>query len=208
MTKDPLDAHARRMDAKARGPEPDNPFLSLRVNADLSRTELAQLSHIDIMAISRSEVGCYSLPLPSLVDYWVRRGSITHPELVTAYEEFQLAQRKRNKFFFGHSLLVDTNDTLHPFRQLRNRRPSRATGNPLPVGITDCAKALCIPLDTLQFFEKKLTQQSVPKIIKLALNQNGYSPNQIAGFEASFKEWRAAKVPKVVTFELGGKACG
>lgn len=173
------------------GPEPTNPFYDLRTQLGLNLVELSKQALIDRKALSRSEKGMYALPLPSLVDFWVNRGVVTEGELVSDYEIYQLEQRKRHRFYFGPALNVDVSLPLHPFRQLRSQRPHMATFNPFPVGITECCESLCLSLDTTQFFEKKFrTQKSVPKNIKLCLNQIGYTSNQIDHFSADYAAWR------------------
>lgn len=181
------------------GDAPENPFTTLRESKDLTFAQLARLSHVDAMAIKRAEFGTYSFPLPSLVDYWVNSGAITESVLNNAYSDFVDLQRLRHRHYFGPTLTVNTSGE-HPFRQLRERRPSLATSLPLPVGLLEVSKALCIPLDTIQFFERRIQQQTVPKPIKAALNQIGYSGNAIAAFELDFIEWRKNKVTNQVTF--------
>jgi hypothetical protein len=186
---------AERLDEEARtsdvGMPPANPFKELREGLGVGINELAKLALVDRKAISRLEVGMYTRPLPSMVDFWVKRGVATEGELTNDYEVYQIKQRQRYRFYFGATLHVDASSALHPFRQLRARRPSYHDNTPLPVGLTACAQALCIPLDTLQFFEKKYRlQQSVPKPLKEALNQIGYSREQIRTFENAYKAWR------------------
>lgn len=171
------------------GPSPLNPFVTLRRKAGLTIVSLAATANVDRKAISRLEVGMYTQPLPSMLEFWVRRGE-SEAELWTAYEDFQFVQRRRHKLFFGPNLLT-TSSGNHPFRQLRARRPSLASGSILPVGITECCERLCLPLDTIQFFEKKWRlQQSVPKTLKNVFSQIGYSRDQISAFEANYRGWR------------------
>lgn len=185
------DLKQRQLDEIARGPAPVNPFTHLREYRGLTIAQLSRLAHIDEMALTRAEYGTYTEPLPSLVDYWCNKSNLTNElDLRTEYDEFVSLQRDRHKFYFGRSLLTNPNEDLHPFRQLRARRPSKHTNNPLPVGLVECSRALCVPLDTIQFWEKKLTQKSVPKPIKVALNQVGYTSEQIRQLESSYLEWR------------------
>lgn len=185
------DLQKRDLDELARGPAPTNPFYVLRTQSSLTIAGLSRLSHIDEMALKRAEFGTYSQPLPSLVEYWVRRNpSLSVVDIASDYDDFIDLQRARYKLYFGPSLLTDPHLDLHPFRQLRSRRPSKHDNSILPVGLLECSKALCVPLDTIQFFEKKLTQKSVPKTLKTALNQVGYTSDQLRQFESSFKEWR------------------
>ena len=188
-----------RLDAQARikqfGPTPVNPFRELRSVTKQSLVALAQVSNMDKKAIYRLELGMYTNPLPSAVRYWVEvRSLISEGELWNRYEDYQLLQRQRHRLFLGdqlNSLVIDEANGLHPFRQLRQKRPSLVSGEPLPVGITDLCIALCLPLDTIQFWEKKWrNQQSVPKTVKAALSQIGYNRFQISTFEAQYKSWR------------------
>lgn len=191
------DLKRRQLDDIARGLPPLNPFTILRTKSGFSIAELSRLAHIDEKALVRAEDGTYTQPLPSLVEFWVRNISeLSTVDINSDYEDFVLAQRERHKFYFGRSLLVDVNG-IHPFRQLRARRPSKHDNSILPVGLVECSRALCVPLDTIQFFEKKLTQKSVPKPIKTALNQTGYTSEQIRQFEAAYHEWRDIQTGKL-----------
>lgn len=200
-----LDKQLREQDDKARiskfGPAPINPFTALRTAKSWTISDLARFSNIDAMALKRSEFGTYSNPLPALVDFWVKKHSQSYSIIQEDYEDFINDQRKRHHKYFGATLDYDPLNTDHPFRQLRSCRPSLANGQPLPVGVLETSKALCIPLDTIQFFEKKFaTQQSVPKPIKAALTQIGYTPSQVHSFEISYTEWRDVKLNLVVSF--------
>lgn len=180
------------------GIEPLNPFTRLRSDLGVSLNRLATICHVDRKALSRLENGTYTNPLPSMVDFWVNRGSATEGELLTDYEEFQFLQRRRHEFYLGPSLNVDLAG-MHPLRQLRFNRPSLVSNEPLPVGISEFSEALCLPLDTVQYFEKKWRQQqSVPKQIKLVFNQIGYSREAIATFEQRYKQWRELNKVSVV----------
>lgn len=186
-----------RLDAKKRndlyGTKPINPFHDLRLRNNLSLIELALASNMDRKAISRLEEGMYANPLPSAVRYWVEvRSLISEGELWGMYEDYQLAQRARHPKFFGDSLVINTATAFHPFRQLRSNRPAlHDSALVLPVGITDLCSALCLPLDTIQFWEKKWrNQQTVPKSVKVVLNQTGYTRIEIAEFENQYKVWR------------------
>lgn len=195
------DPHA--LDAAKRvelyGPEPVNPFTHLRSDLGVSLNRLATICHVDRKALSRLENGTYTNALPSVVDFWVNRNATTEGELLTQYEEYQFLQRRRHEFYLGASLNVDLAG-MHPLRQLRFNRPSLVTQAPLPVGISEFSEALCLPLDTVQYFEKKWRQQqSVPKQIKLVFNQIGYSREQIATFEQRYKQWRELNKVVVTT---------
>lgn len=198
---DPLLDVRIRQDAAARnslyGLAPVNPFEELRLSQAFSYLELARASHIDVMAVKRAEWGTYAQPLPSLADYWVRRNKIAYYDLTDQYTDFVTKQRARHKHYFGPNLVTDPNLPLHPFRQLRERRPSLHDGLPLPVGLVECAKAICAPLDTIQFFEKKATQKSVPATIKAALHSLGYSTTQVRLFSDSYAKWREIKLGQV-----------
>lgn len=200
-----LDKQLREQDENARvnkfGPAPINPFTALRSAKGWTISDLARFSNIDAMALKRSEFGTYSNPLPALVDFWVKRHNQSHSIIHEDYDDFINAQRARHRYYFGADLNYDPLDSDHPFRQLRSNRPSLANGNPLPVGVLETSKALCIPLDTIQFFEKKYaTQQSVPKPIKAALTQIGYEPDEVRKLEINYQEWRDVKLDKVMSF--------
>jgi len=162
-----------------------NPFLSLRLRNGLTLGELAAYSKIDIRALARAEAGLYTNPLPGLVDYWVRRGDISEGVLVSEYEDFQIGVRRHNRLLFGPMLQFDLLSNIHPLRQLRASKGYK---------LVELCKALCIPLDTVQYFGKKWRlQQSVPKGLLLALNQAGYSRLQLTEFQQSYNKWRAAQ---------------
>lgn len=168
----------------------DNPFKVLREKHGLNKSELAEASYVDVRAIARIEDGLYTNPLPSLVDYWAKRG-VNRLQLEEDYDDYIDAQRSRNKRVLGEDLITSPVG-IHPFRVLR-----AAAG----LHLTECAKALCVPVDTLQFFEKKWRlQQSVPKPIKAALNQIGYSFSEIEAFEKHYKTWRLRALADKVVF--------
>jgi hypothetical protein len=52
-------------------------------------------------------------------------------------------------------------------------------------------------MDTVQHFEKRAAQASVPKEMKFTLNQLGYTYNQIHQFETHYKTWRGLNGKKV-----------
>lgn len=181
------------------GPIPINPFTQLRSERGLNLNQLAAHTGINNKALNRLEKGMYVNPLPRAVTYWVNTGLTTEGELLSDYENYRYLQRIRHRFLFGPSLGVDLEQPLHPLRQLRSRRPSLVDQLPLPVGLFDVCAALCLPLDTVQHFEKKWsTQQSVPKELKLTLNQIGYTHQQITTFSIAYSDWRA-KHSRVVT---------
>lgn len=162
-----------------------NPFQALRLKADLTLGELAAYSKIDIRALARSEHGMYTNPLPGLIDYWVRRGAISEGVLVSEYEDFQIGVRYHNRLLFGTALKFDPLSNIHPFRQLRASKGYR---------LVELCKALCVPLDTIQYFEKKWrVQQSVPKGLLTALNQAGYSRVQLKEFTDGYALWRTSQ---------------
>ena len=187
------------------GSIPINPFTELRTNKGLSINQLSISTRVNNKALTRLEKGMYVNPLPRMVDYWVNLEVVTEGELCSDYENFRYLQRRRHQFFFGSSLFVETAVPLHPFRQLRSRRPSLIDNQHLPVGLFDTCSALCLPLDTVQHFEKKITQQSVPKELKLALNQIGYTANQIRTFESHYEIWRSNNMKKVTLTNQGGQ---
>ena len=160
-----------------------NPFRSLRLKEGLTLGELSAYAKVDIRALTRSEHGMYTNPLPGLVDYWVGKGRISEGILVSEYEDYQIGVRRHNHLLFGPSLDFSANSNIHPFRQLRARGPFT---------LTECCKALCVPLDTVQYFEKKWrTQIIVPKGVINALNQAGYSRPALRGFTEAYASWRS-----------------
>lgn len=180
---------------KLHGPLPTNPFKTLRVNAGFSLQGLATQSQISKQALLKAEQGLYANPLPSLVDYWMRRPSfdVSELDITEGYENFRYAVRRRNLHYFGDSLhhAYSVAEPLHPFRQLRKNKRSHVDGELLPVGLTECAQALCIPIDTLQFWEKKFRQQqSVPKQVIEALKIAGYTQYEVQQFCRDYTEWR------------------
>lgn len=188
------DREARLADEQARtdafGLPPISPFKYLRESRLLNLTQLSAYSKVNDRALARLEDGLYSSPLPAVVHYWVARGE-NELDLVNQYEEFQNATRFRYQLYFGDTLTVESASEEHPFRQLRSKRPSLATSEPLPVGLIECAKAMCVPLDTIQFFEKKFrTQQSVPKGIVHALINMGYPVSEVTEFSMNYQVWR------------------
>lgn len=177
-----------------------NPFLRLRESQDWSQSECAKRIGINVRAIARLECGLYTSPLPSAVDYWtLNRGLISIPELLTEYEDFVFNQRQSNHRLFN-TLHVNLSSGVHPWRNIRARLNPHAAST-----LMGCAKAMCVPLDTLQYWEKKWrTQKTIPKSILLALNQMGYSQVELTKFQEVYKSWRElhlndARVTPVVT---------
>lgn len=158
----------------------DNPFKLLREKHGMTKADLAESALIDVRAIARAEDGLYSNPLPNLVDYWVRKGT-DRLVLESDYDDYVDFIRSQNHRKFGETL-VPPQALVHPFRALRAQAG---------IGPVETARILCVPLDTIQFFEKKWRlQQSVPKPIKSALNQIGYTFEEIKEFEDTYKAWR------------------
>ena len=198
-----VEVRARKLDSEARirlyGPEPINPFFTLRDNAGLNLGDLSAYTGIDQRALRRCEHGMYTAPLPNLMQYWIKRGTATEGQMAYMYYDYQDAQRARHYRYFGDLLTgPDFDPNIHPFRSLRFLRPSMATNLPLPVGLTECCQALCLPLDTVQFFEKKYRlQQSVPKTILNVLNQIGYTRPEITEFEEAYNIFRSVSKVRV-----------
>lgn len=167
-----------------------NPFRSLRLKEGLTLGELATYSRMDIRALNRSEYGLYTNPLPGLVDYWVGRGRISEGILVTEYEDYQSAIRRHNHHLFGPNLHFDGDSKIHPLRQLRAKQDFK---------LVAFCKALCLPMDTIQYFEKKWrVQKSVPKGLMNALNQAGYTRVELREFSDEYLRWRDRQ--KGITF--------
>jgi hypothetical protein len=120
---------------------------------------------------------------------------VSEGELVEQYADYQFLQRKRHERYFGN--LTHPSASEHPFRILRKRRPSLVTGLALESTLSETAQALCVPLDTIQFWEKKWrTQQTIPKTIKEALNVMGYLRSEIGALETYYQDWRGAQLYK------------
>ena len=190
-------AHRERAEAKWRvttyGEAPYNPFFELRTNAALTLGELSTYSGIDRRALQRSEDGLYTNPLPALLDYWEVKGHNPH-ELMNEYEDFQVGTRVRHERYFG-PLNFPVNGPTHPMRYFRANRPHPVDLNPAPVGLIDACRALCVPLDTVQYWEKKYSQQqSIPKVILASLNQMGYGLGELRGLKERYGYWREAKL--------------
>lgn len=158
-----------------------NPFLELRESRGWSQNECARIIGVDVRAIARLEHGLFTSPLPTVVNYWTNHSNQSLPELLTAYEDFVFNTRVSNHRVFG-PLYVDLTDGVHPFRVLRTKRH---------YGLTETVRLMCIPLDTLQYWEKKWRlQKSVPKVVLLSLNQMGYSQTELTKFSDDYVSWR------------------
>lgn len=161
------------------GPPPVNVFKELREAQSLSHQSLAMKCYVSKLALIRLEQGCFSDPLPSVIDYYVGRGE-SELRLRDAYIEFQQETRRRHYLLFGSDLTFDLSLPLHPLRQLRRG-----------INPTDLSKRLCLPQATIEHFEKKWkTQQSVPKQLASALSELGYRQHDIEGFKRNYKAWR------------------
>lgn len=174
-----------------------NPFRKLRLGHNYKLSEFCGMVHVMRSAMIRLEHGTYANPLPSVTDWWVNHEcnkcshlGLTELKLFNAYEDFQLNQRQQHLMYFGRTRhlhdMYDLNSDVHPFRQIRGS-----------IGITQVSRDLCIPLDTLQFFEKRwVRQQSVPKLLCTVLNYIGYSNLEIQQFRADYKTWRTRMLSK------------
>lgn len=159
-----------------------NPFFALRTGANLTLGSLSEYTGIDVRALRRCEKGLYTNPLPRLIDYWVNLGKATEGQLLSDYEDFQFNTRRSNLLLFGPELHFSLSSNIHPLRQLR-----AGAG----LGLTECCESLCVPLDTVQWWEKKWRhQKSVPKGLMLAINQAGYTQNQVREFSNGYHAWR------------------
>lgn len=179
------------------GPAPINPFRQFRQASGLSLQGLAMQSGLSKNALVRAEQGTYKNPLPSLVSFWVNRPTVTLSELeiTEAYEDFQFYMRKRNFHYFGPNLTYSLRSPEHPFRQLRLQRLSRVDNKPLPVGPDEVSRALCLPVDTLRYFEKKYRlQQTVPSALTSALIFIGYTRPDVRSFCQDYEYWRAERI--------------
>lgn len=181
---------------------PHNPFKVIRHEKGLSLQQLATASGLSKNSIVRAENGTYTNPLGTLVDFWTRRG-YPYNELLERYEDFQLSMRERANLYFGNSLVVKTDHgTNHPLRQLRTLRPSKVDGLPLPVGIEQVSRDLCLPVDTLRRFEfQHVRQKSVPRTLMITLSYIGYSGKQCAEFDLNYRLWRSNNLKVMVTNE-------
>ena len=166
-----------------------NPFLELREKRGWSQNECARIIGVDVRAIARLEHGLYTSPLPSAVNYWHQNSTQSIPEILSAYEDFVYATRRANHRHFNH-LHVDISSGIHPWRVIRSNSFFDATTTHR-LSLTECARLMCVPLDTLQYWEKKWrTQHSVPKSILLALNQMGYTQVELTKFQEVYQAWR------------------
>ena len=180
------------------GPQILSPFKEYRTNAGLSLQGLSIQTGLSKNALVRAEQGTFSNPLPALSEFWQRRLNISEFEILNAYEDYQFYMRKRNFHYFGSELLYDHSLSEHPFRQLRQNRVSRVDGLPLPVGPDEVARALCLPVDTIRYFEKKFRlQQSVPKAILGTLIFIGYSRSDVHEFSKVYEIWRTERIKLV-----------
>lgn len=182
------------------GSPPISVFKELRQFHDLSLADLARRSYLSKNTLVRAENATYANPLPSLMDYWVKNSkrAVTYLDLVTGYEDFQDEQRRRHTKYFGLDLHINETSTTHPLRQLRSSRYSYS--NPdrsLPVGIDEVSRALCLPPDTLRFWEKKWRQQqTVPKLFNSVLLFVGYSGDNVLHFNYQYEQWRRETLNK------------
>lgn len=158
-----------------------NPFLELREKRGWSQSECAKLIGVDVRAIDRLEYGLYTSPLPSVLNYWFQASDRSLPEILSAYEEFVYETRRTNHRYFGN-LHINISSGVHPWRVIR------ASSN---LTLTQASKLMCVPLDTMQYWEKKWrVQKIVPKSILLALNQMGYTQNELNKFQEIYASWR------------------
>ena len=182
------------------GPPPHNPFKVMRYEKNFSLQQLSVSTGLSKNSIVKTENGTFNRPSDSIVDFWVRKG-YAYNDLLLAYEEFQLSMRERATLYFGPSLAVKTDyGTNHPLRQLRYSRPSPVDGLALPVGIEQVSRDLCLPVDTLRFYEKKYARQkSTPKGLLLVLSSIGYNGKQVTQYDVSYRIWRSNNLTRLVS---------
>lgn len=186
---------------KLHGPAPVCVFRDLRKSAGWSLQDLAIQCGLSTNALVRAEQGTYSNPLPSLMDFWLRKyPQFTELSLRTEYEDYQYYQRKRYFHYFGPHLTLPPSLEIqsHPFRYLRKHRPSKVDELPLPVGPDEVSRSLCIPVDTIRYWEKKFrSQQSVPKQVNAVLLKIGYTQSEVRALNEFYVQWRQVHNIKV-----------
>lgn len=175
--KDALTAHQ----FEQFGPAPINPFRTLRAENNLTIKDLCQRTYVSKQAVIRLEQGTFNEPLPSVLDWFVKSYGLSELELCDRYAEYQNEVRKRHHHLFGPDLRVP-NDTVHPFRYLRDK---------INFSITEVSKALCVPQSALDRFEKKWrVQKTVPRTLTTALYGAGYSGHDLAIFQRQYEVFR------------------
>ena len=192
-------AEQRRLEAeqlhltKLHGPPPVCCFKTYRLHSGLSLQALVTATHLSKNAIVRAENGTYTNPLPSLVSFWERKLGLSESEITDAYCEFQYYQRLRHFHYFGINLQNGYNTfvNVHPFRQLRKQRIAYHDLEIIPTGLDPVSRALCIPIDTLRYWEKKFRQQqTVPKLVIGVLLRIGYTQSEVQQFCRDYGDWR------------------
>ena len=172
---------------------PDNPFRKLRTKLGISQYELARRTGLSKHAILRLEQGCYSEPLPSVINYFVAHfakssthsAQITRPQLEADYREFQYAVRYSNAGLLGHDLPLILDGLpvgIHPLTYLREGHGL----NP-----TELAKRLCISQSTIVYFEKRsINQQTVPAQLISALHDAEYDTEDTDALVDAYAKYR------------------
>lgn len=161
-----------------------NPFKELRETHNFTVELMAAKIGITKQALIRLEQGTYAEPLPTALTYCASAFPISEYELTLRYEAYQIAQRQKNRRYFGD--FKDFHSEVHPMRLLRG------TTNP-----TQVAKDLCIPQATLTYFERNVVQQkSVPKVIVNVMHEIGYSDAEISYFKEAYEVYRQRLVAK------------
>lgn len=193
------------------GPAPINPYKSLREEYNYTLDSLSSLCSIHKQSIIRTEQGTYVEAPERIAKFWTESN---HAEDYLAlrdnYRNYQRKVRMRNHRVFG-DITVELRQSLyakpiHPFRILRSCWTDPVTNDTYGgmMNVTECAKLLCIPQGTLDYFENKLIHQTkVPQVMIDALRENGYSSHELQMFIETYVMYRAKQLGKE-THELKG----
>lgn len=166
-------------------PRGGNPFRHLRELQGISQYELGRRLGISKHAILRLEQGMYANPLPAVINYFTQSfPSLTPPQLINDYNEFQIETRQRNARLLGDILdeLPNRPVGMHPLTYLRTSRN---------LNLTEFAKLLCLAQNTIYYFENRsINQKIVPEHLIHALHDADYTEQETDAFEEAYAKFR------------------
>lgn len=195
---------------KLNGKAPENPFKVLRETNQITLESLAKQIGITRQAIIRTEQGTY-VDIPSRIQEWfASKYPVDYGTLGEEYRDFQSLTRRRHFRLFGdlEGLFnlqsfnaTDDERSVHPFSLLRQQWTDPITNKVYAgeMNVTECAKLLCIPQGTLDYFMNTISHQTaVPIVLINALREIGYSREDVDNFNEAYQQYR-----QVVLYPVG-----
>lgn len=161
-----------------------NPFKALRERKGLTLHALSVRAGVSRYLIIRTEQGCFPTPPPRLLSYVVGYLNGDELEILEDYAKFQVEVRKRNSRLLN-TFPVGAPENQHPFTYWRTHAENG------PFNLTEVSKRLCVAQPVLYHFEHKPRQQgSIPSQLLLALEQAGYTLDELNELKVAYDNYR------------------